>query len=90
MSKQIGQRTDILVHASGGPNDSFWMRGNMSVICSRTDTPNMQAAIYYENADVFKDPSSQAWPFVDLARCNNVSTLLYFYEKLTKLRFRTL
>ncbi|KFY14466.1 hypothetical protein V492_02594 [Pseudogymnoascus sp. VKM F-4246] len=67
----IGQRTDVLVHAHGSSTDSFWMRANMSAICSRTDNPNVPAAIYYDDADSTKDPQSEAWDFVDHGRCNN-------------------
>ncbi|CZS91847.1 related to laccase precursor [Rhynchosporium agropyri] len=68
----IGQRTDVLVTANVGKADSaFWMRSNISTICSLTTQPNALAAIYYDKADTNKAPTSTAWDVPDPGTCAN-------------------
>ena len=71
----VGQRTDILVTANGGPTDAVWMRSDISARCSVTHQPHALAAIYYENATTNTTPKTTATPYDD-SRCGNVSTLL--------------
>ncbi|RFU79790.1 hypothetical protein TARUN_2384 [Trichoderma arundinaceum] len=66
----IGQRSDVLVKADGDL-DAYWMRSNISVLCSLANQPNALAAIYYENADTTKDPQSAPWNIPDPGTCVN-------------------
>ena len=74
-----GQRTDILVTANGSSTDAVFMRSNISTICVNNDTSHSQnqalAAIYYEEADRSKTPTSTAGSYSD-SRCYNVSQIL--------------
>lgn len=72
----IGQRTDVIVTATGSPNSSYWMRSNISTTCSSTDgiSPNALAVIYYEDADNTTVPTSSPTPF-DNTLCANVSSI---------------
>jgi FtsP/CotA-like multicopper oxidase with cupredoxin domain len=56
----VGQRSDILVRATGKPSDAFWMRSESSTNCSHTNQPTALAAIYYEEADTSSTPKSIA------------------------------
>ncbi|KAH7381904.1 Cupredoxin [Cadophora sp. MPI-SDFR-AT-0126] len=68
----IGQRTDVLVTANAGPsNSAFWMRSNISALCSAAKQPNALAAIYYDRADTSKAPKSTAWNVPDPGTCTN-------------------
>jgi FtsP/CotA-like multicopper oxidase with cupredoxin domain len=75
----IGQRTDIIVQATGPPNSSFWMRSDIDTGCSlngATNTPptgnsHALAAIYYEKADTNQVPTTTATPYGVLP-CANV------------------
>ncbi|SPJ73224.1 related to laccase precursor [Fusarium torulosum] len=66
----VGQRTDVLVKANG-KLDSYWMRSNISRVCSLAKAPDAVAAIYYDNANQKKAPKSQAWDIPDPATCAN-------------------
>ena len=68
----VGQRTDILVKATGKPTDSFWMRSNISVLCSAPKQPSALAAIYYPKADTNASPNSAATSYAETS-CSNVS-----------------
>lgn len=68
----VGQRTDVLVTANAGSSDSsFWMRSNISTICSLANQPNALAAIYYDSADTNSTPASTAWDVPDPGTCTN-------------------
>lgn len=68
----IGQRTDVLVTANAGKsNTAYWMRSNISTICSASKQPLGVAAIYYDKADTTKSPTSQAWNIADPGTCAN-------------------
>lgn len=71
---QIGQRTDVLVKATMPPNSAVFMRANITQKCSTANQPNAVAAIYYENADNTKTPTSKATVFDD-TKCGNVRSL---------------
>ncbi|KAG5663236.1 hypothetical protein KAF25_001172 [Fusarium avenaceum] len=66
----VGQRTDVLVKANG-KLDSYWMRSNISRICSLAKAPDAVAAIFYDNANQKKPPKSQAWDIPDPGTCAN-------------------
>jgi len=66
----IGQRTDVIVEATGPPNSSFWMRADLSAKCSLAHHPNTLAAIYYEDADTTAVPTTIATPYDD-SICGN-------------------
>ncbi|KAK2029673.1 multicopper oxidase [Colletotrichum zoysiae] len=66
----VGQRTDILVKATGNANSAYWMRSNISS-CSLTNQPFGLAAIYYDKADETKAPTSKAWDVADPGTCVN-------------------
>ncbi|KAI9663663.1 MAG: hypothetical protein M1821_007153 [Bathelium mastoideum] len=59
----VGQRTDVIVNATGKPTDSYWMRSNLNpngVGCSLNDgvSPQAVAAIYYQKASTTAQPNS--------------------------------
>ncbi|KAF4446126.1 hypothetical protein F53441_10189 [Fusarium austroafricanum] len=66
----VGQRTDVVVKADG-ELDAYWMRSNISTICSTSSNPNALAAIYYNNVNQNKPPKSQAWDIPDPGTCAN-------------------
>ncbi|PYH42871.1 uncharacterized protein BP01DRAFT_385075 [Aspergillus saccharolyticus JOP 1030-1] len=55
-----GQRTDILVKATGNVRDAYWMRSSIDMEClnSTATYPTGTAAIYYEDADTTVWPTS--------------------------------
>lgn len=60
----VGQRTDIVVEATGSPTDSVWMRSTLGDFktggCALNDgvSPVAVAAIYYENANTNAAPNT--------------------------------
>jgi FtsP/CotA-like multicopper oxidase with cupredoxin domain len=79
----VGQRSDVLVTANQGPATStFWMRANISSLCSDANQPNALAAIYYNKADTTKAPTSEAWNVPDPGTCENddLSLTVPFYS----------
>ena len=73
-----GQRADILVKATGSPTDAVFMRADISRTCTNNDTTHSQvnafAAIYYENADRSKTPTTEKTDYDD-THCYNVSQI---------------
>lgn len=67
----IGQRTDVLFTATGGPTDALWMRSDVSPSCSTSTQGFAKATIYYEQADTSKLPETTATPYDD-SFCGNV------------------
>ncbi|KAI1777419.1 putative multicopper oxidase [Hypoxylon cercidicola] len=57
-----GQRSDVLVDATGGPSDSAWLRAYKPPNCSpgKQGSYLATAAIFYEDADRTQPPSTQA------------------------------
>lgn len=89
----VGQRTDILVKATGSPTESVWMRSNISAACSLNDgNPHALAAIFYENANTTLTPKSTAWPYVEqgCANVSNPSVRCYFYHSVLNIVYRIL
>ncbi|KAF6804924.1 Laccase-2-like protein 1 [Colletotrichum musicola] len=67
----IGQRTDVLIKANAGDSRSaFWMRSNLTT-CSLATQPYALAAVYYDQADENKTPTSNAWNVPDPGTCTN-------------------
>lgn len=67
----IGQRTDVLVTANAGNSKSaFWIRSNITS-CSLSNQPNAVAALYYDQADTTKQPTSAPWNIPDPGTCAN-------------------
>ena len=71
-----GQRTDILVKANGSSTDAVFMRADISAFCTNDNLTHSQinafAAIYYENADRSKTPTTKKG-YYDDSGCHNVS-----------------
>ena len=72
----IGQRSDVLVTATGSSTDAVWMRSDISAHCSKASKPNALAAIYYQDADNTTEPTTTATPYDD-SHCGNVSRPIY-------------
>ena len=66
----VGQRTDVIVKATGCSTDSFWMRSYISTTCSHTNQSTALAAIYYEDANTSTTPKSVATTFTS-TNCSN-------------------
>ena len=66
----VGQRTDVIVEANHPAGSIFWMRSNISTICSVTKQPFALAAIYYDGADTNATPKSAA-TVIDDSHCGN-------------------
>ncbi len=60
----IGQRTDVVVRATGRPGDAYWMRALMpkDTVCAQTKNPLALAVVLYERADRNAKPNTTAWP----------------------------
>ena len=69
-----GQRTDILVNASGLSTDAVYMRSEISAKCTGSSSPLALAAIFYEDANRTAVPTSLGTPYDDSV-CGNVSLL---------------
>ena len=67
----VGQRTDVIVKATGAPNSTFWMRSDLSPTCDTTNNPYALAAIYYEDANTNSVPQT-AKTLYDDSKCGNV------------------
>lgn len=67
----IGQRTDVLLTATGGPTDALWMRSDISPSCSTGTQEFARAAVYYQDADTSRLPETAATPYDD-SFCGNV------------------
>jgi len=67
----VGQRADVLVTANAGDSKSaFWMRSNLTS-CSPAKQPFAVAAVYYDQADTNKAPTSNPWNVPDPGTCTN-------------------
>lgn len=69
----IGQRTDVLVKATGRPTDTAWMRSDIDTACfPLAAQPHALAAVYYPRSDRTSLPNSTATPWQS-NNCANVS-----------------
>ncbi|KAL9074036.1 MAG: hypothetical protein Q9157_004526 [Trypethelium eluteriae] len=69
-----GQRTDVIVQATGSRGSSFWMRVRQPDLCNNVIQPFALAAVYYDGADPNGIPWSTSQPdFLQprLEQCNN-------------------
>jgi FtsP/CotA-like multicopper oxidase with cupredoxin domain len=69
-----GQRTDVVVEATGSSGSSYWMRLRQPDLCNNVIQPFALAALYYDGADVNSIPWSISQPdFLTprLRKCNN-------------------
>lgn len=85
----VGQRTDIIVEATGKPTDAVWMRSTVGPSyreggCALNDgiSPTAVAAIYYEDADTsFVPTTNSTVPLAALTACHDdplESTVPYY------------
>ena len=67
-----GQRNDVLVKFDGEPTDSVWMRGYRPTNCGPSAAnPGVKAAIFYQDADRSKEPTTQPGPNAYTTNCAN-------------------
>ena len=69
----VGQRTDVVVNATGKSTDSVFMRSHISEICTNGTQPLALAAIFYEDANRTAIPTSNPTEYDD-SICGNVSS----------------
>jgi FtsP/CotA-like multicopper oxidase with cupredoxin domain len=68
----VGQRSDVLVKATGNPTDAVWLRGYKPPPCWPTKGGDeVKAAIFYEKADQTKPPTTQPGPNAYSQDCAN-------------------
>ncbi|KAK3624798.1 hypothetical protein LTR22_023837, partial [Elasticomyces elasticus] len=68
----VGQRTDVLVKATGNPTDAVWLRGYKPPPCWPTHGGDeAKAAIFYEDADRTQAPTSAPGPNAYDQYCGN-------------------
>ena len=72
VSLATGQRTDVLVYASGKPTDAVWMRSDTSAKCSTGSAITAFGVIYYEQANTTQKPTTSPTPYEEIG-CGNVS-----------------
>ena len=74
VSLGVGQRTDIIVKATGKDTDSFWIRSNITTIGALAPIPPQPyalAAIYYSKANTSAFPQSTTTPLTQTS-CGQV------------------
>ena len=74
MTLAAGQRTDVVVEATGSSGSSYWVRVRQPDLCNNVIQPFALAALYYDGADVNSIPWSISQPdFLKplLQQCNN-------------------
>ncbi|PYH29861.1 laccase precursor [Aspergillus neoniger CBS 115656] len=61
----VGQRTDVIVEATGSTSDSVWMQSDIDIIClNETLTVyNISAAVYYESTNTSALPTTRGTPW---------------------------
>lgn len=71
----VGQRSDVLVKATGSATDSFWMRSDIDVACLNITSyqPNATAIIHYSKADPARLPTTSRTAAWVSNNCANVS-----------------
>jgi FtsP/CotA-like multicopper oxidase with cupredoxin domain len=52
----VGQRTDVIVKATGSPSGAYWMRSNIT--CASSNQHEALAVIYYDKSDTTSVPKS--------------------------------
>jgi FtsP/CotA-like multicopper oxidase with cupredoxin domain len=72
MTLAVGQRSDVLVKATGDPTDAVWLRAYKPPICWPTHGGDeVKAAIFYEDANRNQQPNSTAGPNAYNTYCGN-------------------
>ena len=78
-----GQRTDIIVEATGNPRDAIWMRAAVSPNCSLVESYlTAFAAIYYEDASTDATPNSTSsitLPEIDTCGTDDIGLSIPMY-----------
>ena len=76
-----GQRSDVLVTATGKSTDTVWMRSELDEGCFPVaiNQPLALAAIYYPDADPTRRPNTTATPWAS-ANCSNVSITMKYVQ----------
>ncbi|RAK76339.1 uncharacterized protein BO72DRAFT_497120 [Aspergillus fijiensis CBS 313.89] len=81
----VGQRTDVIVEATGQPTDAYWMRATLDMYClNNTATyETAQAAIYYEQANPQALPTSGSTATWVSNNCRNdpLNTTVPYYAQ---------
>ncbi|KAF2009296.1 multicopper oxidase [Aaosphaeria arxii CBS 175.79] len=71
----VGQRTDVIVEATGESDGAYWMRSQLGTQrCTLNDgvSPNALAAVYYEDADTNAIPTTETDVTAEqLSTCKN-------------------
>ncbi|RMX73769.1 hypothetical protein D0869_13271 [Hortaea werneckii] len=68
----VGQRSDVIVEATGEPTDSVWLRAYKPQVCWPSNGGDeVKAAIFYQDADHSQPPTSTAGPNAYSNNCNN-------------------
>ncbi|KAE8381899.1 multicopper oxidase-domain-containing protein [Aspergillus bertholletiae] len=69
----VGQRTDVIVEATGNPTEAYWMRASIDIEClnATASYQTVQAAIYYEQADSNAAPTSNSTAIWESNNCRN-------------------
>ncbi len=70
----IGQRSDVLVSATGQPGQSYWMRSTIAHNCTETKNRFAQAMVIYEGAAPNAIPISAPY-FLPELNCANVGSV---------------
>lgn len=81
----VGQRTDVIVEATGNSTDAYWMRASIDMDCLNATATyqTVKAAIYYEQADTSVMPASNStatWTYND-CRNDPLNTTVPFYPQ---------
>ncbi|KAJ5725494.1 uncharacterized protein N7483_006851 [Penicillium malachiteum] len=82
----VGQRTDVLVKATGSAKSSYWMRASIDIACLNATATyeTVKAAIYYEDADTSAWPNSTSTATWESNNCRNDpldTTVPYYAQK---------
>lgn len=67
----VGQRTDVIVYADGGPGQSYWLRAWNSPTCGSTNAPDGRAVIFYPGADQTAVPTTTGPQVPTDSQCSN-------------------
>ncbi|KAM0319274.1 hypothetical protein ACHAO8_001066 [Botrytis cinerea] len=78
----LGQRTDVLIKATGSASGSYWMRSDLDVACMQLETINSHAlaSVYYPQAQTSSEPNTTAYSW-DSNNCLNdpLNTTVPYY-----------
>ena len=81
----VGQRTDVIVEATGKPSDSYWMRAMIDDTCLNATATfvTTKAAVFYEDADTNVAPTSKSTSDWQYNNCQNdaLATTVPYYPK---------